>query len=76
MEILKTIKEKSFTRKEADVKKDSENLITLSDFNNQIYIAYLNTPLIHLDENLTAKEVIVELNKIRDNYINSKLKLC
>lgn len=77
MELIRTLREKSQTRKEAEIYKQAEDLITLSDFDNSIYIAYAGTPLVPIKDEWTSKEIVEELSKLRQNYINSKLKtLC
>jgi hypothetical protein len=77
MELIRTLREKSQTRKEQYIHKQAEDLITLSDFADSLYIAFQGTPLVPVDEKWTSKEIIEELSKVRQNYINAKLQeLC
>ena len=74
MEFIRTLREKSQTKKEEEVQKMSEEVITLSDFNSSLYIAYNGTPFVPIDESWTSKQIVEELSKLRQNYINAKLK--
>ena len=73
MELIRTIREKSQTKKEENLTKQAEYIITLSDFADSLYIAYEGTPLLPIKEEWTSKEILQELTKIRQNYIKSKL---
>ena len=74
MELIKSLREKSQTKREEDIRKQAEDLITLSDFGSSLYIAYQGTPLVPIKEEWTTKEIVQELDKIRQNFINSKIK--
>lgn len=74
MELIKSLREKSQTKREEDIRRQAEDLITLSDFNSSLYIAYQGTPLVPIKEEWTSKEIVQELDKIRQNFINSKIK--
>jgi hypothetical protein len=76
MELIRTLREKSQTKKQEEIQKQAEETITLSDFDNSIYIAFAGTPLVPIKEEWTSKEIVEELYKLRQNYINSKLKSC
>ena len=77
MELIRTIRERNQTKREADIRKQAEDTITLSDFGSSICIAYLGLPLIHLSEDYTSKEILAELERLRENFINAKIKkLC
>ena len=77
MELIRTLREKSQTRRQEEIHHQAEETITLSDFNNSLYIAYAGTPLVPIKDEWTSKEIIEELDKLRQNYINSKIKaLC
>ena len=77
MELIRSIKERNQTRREEFVHKQAEDLITLSDFDNTLFIAFQGTPLMPIKEEWTSKEIIEELNKVRQNFINAKIKeLC
>ena len=74
MEFIRTLREKNQTKREEDIRKQAEDLITLSDFDSSLYIAYQGTPLVPIKEEWTSKEIVQELDKIRQNFINSKIK--
>ena len=74
MEFIRTLREKSQTRHEEEVQKQSEMVITLSDFDSSLYIAYDGTPFVPIDENWTSKQIVEELSKLRQNYVNAKMK--
>jgi len=71
MELIRTLREKSQTRHQMELQRQAEDFITLSDFDSSLYIAYQGTPLIPVNEDWTSKEILQELQKIRQNYINS-----
>lgn len=74
MELIRTLREKSQTKREEDIRRMSEEVITLADFDSSLYIAFQGTPLVPIEESWTSKEIFEELNKVRQNYIKSKKK--
>ena len=74
MDFFKTLKEKSRTQKKAFIEKQAEDMITLSDFDNGLFIAYGGTPFIPIESSWTSKEIVDELSKLRTNFINSRMK--
>ena len=74
MELIRTLREKSQTKREEDIRRMSEEVITLADFDYSLYIAFQGTPLVPIEESWTSKEIFEELNKVRQNYIKSKKK--
>ena len=77
MKLIRSFKERNQTRREEFVHKQAEDLITLSDFDNTLFIAFQGTPLMPIKEEWTSKEIMEELNKVRQNFINAKIKeLC
>lgn len=74
MEFIRTIREKHQTARQEEIMKQAESLITLSDFDSSLYIAYQGTPLVPIEENWTSVEIVQKLKKLRENYINSKMK--
>lgn len=74
MEFIRTLREKSQTRHQVELQRQAEDFITLSDFDSSMYIAYQGTPLVPINEDWTSKEILQELYKIRQNFINSKTK--
>ena len=73
MELIRTLRERSQTKKQMEIHKLAEETITLSDFDNSLYIAFAGTPLVPIKEEWTSKEIVEELTKLRQNYIKSKL---
>lgn len=77
MNFISTLREKSQTKRQEDVTRLANDLITVSDFDGKLYIAYQSNPLILLDDNLTSAEILQKLSEARNNYINAKMKdLC
>jgi hypothetical protein len=74
MEFINNWKEKAQHRREEEIKRLASEYITLSDFNGRLYVAFQGNPLIIINEDLSASEVLVKLQEVRDNYIDSKLK--
>lgn len=74
MEFIRTIREKQQTKRQEEIQKMAEETITLSDFESNLYIAYAGTPLVPIKEDWTSKEILEELNKLRNNFINAKIK--
>ena len=75
MEFIRTIREKQQTAKQESITKEAEQVITLSDFDNTIYIAYNGIPLVQIGDNSTTKDIIKQLSVIRNNYINVRSRL-
>ena len=76
MEFIRTLRERSQTQRQANIRKESEVLIKIADFDNSLYISYNETPLVPIDPSWTSVEILQELDKLRQNYINSKMKEC
>jgi hypothetical protein len=74
MEFIRTLREKHQTKRQAEIELKAEELITLADFNDSIYIAYNGTPLAPIDPSWTTKEIVQQLSIFRKNFINSRLK--
>ena len=74
MEFIRTLREKSQTRREEEIHLMAEELIRLKDFKDTIYIAYQGTPLVPVKEEWTSREIVQELAKVRANYIDAKLR--
>ena len=72
MEFIRTYREKQQMRKQEEILRQAENVITLSDLDGSLYIAYNNVPFVPVEENWTSKEIMTELSKLRKNYINAK----
>lgn len=74
MGFLRNLIEGSPTQQEERILKMAEEVITLSDFDSSMYIAYNGTPFVPINENWTSKQIMEELGKLRQNYINVKKK--
>lgn len=75
MEFIRTIREKQQTAKQKSITKEAERVITLSDFDNTVYIAYNGIPLIQIADTATSKDIVTQLSILRNNYINARSKL-
>ena len=78
MELIRTLKEKRQTNKQIKHQRQfiqaSEDYIRLSDFDNDMYIAYNDLPLVPVDRNWTVPQILEKLNEVRQNYVNAKMK--
>lgn len=69
MSFLTSIKEKYADSKKRDFIRKAEERICISDFDNNLYIAYDGMPLVMIDETWTSKEIVEKLNDARNNYV-------
>ena len=76
VEFIKNLKEKQKIKRRLEITQQAEDTICLSDFNNQVYIAYNGTPLVVVEDSWKSQEIIQELHKLRDNFISARLKEC
>jgi hypothetical protein len=74
VEFIKNLKEKQKIKRRLEITQQAEDTICLSDFNNQVYIAYNGTPLVVVEDSWKSQEIIQELHKLRDNFISARLK--
>lgn len=74
MGLIRLIREKDKNRKINLIKVQAVDSITLLDFESTMYIAFNGIPLIPIKEDMTPKEILEELYKVRRNYINAKIK--
>jgi hypothetical protein len=74
MEIIKHFKERRLAQKKEAIVRMAEDTIRLSDFDGTVYIAYNGDPLIPMNPLWSSKDIIGELNKLRSNFINSRMK--
>jgi hypothetical protein len=73
MEFIRTLREKHQTARQAEIHRQAEELITIQDFDNSLFIAYNGTPLAPIDPSWTTKEIVQQLSIFRNNFINSKM---
>ena len=74
MEFIRTIKEKEKTKRQEEIERMAEDIITIRDFDNSLFIAYNGTPLAPIEPSWTTKEIVQQLSVFRSNYINGKMK--
>ena len=74
MEFIRTIKEKSQTKRQEEIERMAEDIITIRDFDNSLFIAYNGTPLAPIEPSWTTKEIVQQLSVFRNNYINGKMR--
>ena len=75
MSPLRTFRNYRRKSKLDDLEKEAEGNIRLYDFDNKLYISYLSTPLIPVEDAWTQKEILEKLSEVRKNYIAGKKKL-
>jgi hypothetical protein len=71
--LFKTNPEKQETKRQNTLRQQAEELITVTDFADSLYIAYNGTPLAPIDPSWTTKEIVQQLSIFRNNFINSKM---
>ena len=78
MEFIRTLfksdPEKQETKRQNTLRQQAEELITVTDFADSLYIAYNGTPLAPIDPSWTTKEIVQQLSIFRSNFINSRMK--
>ena len=74
MEFIRTIKEKAHTKREENMQKQAEYVITLEDYANDLYISFQGVPMIKIQEDWTSQQIVQHLSKLRQQYIDVKLK--
>jgi hypothetical protein len=72
--LFKTDPEKQETKRQNTLRQQAEELITVTDFADELYIAYNGTPLAPIEPSWTTKEIVQQLSIFRNNYINSRMK--
>jgi len=74
MEFIRSIRKKHQTQRQADIQKQAEEIITVEDFDDSLFIAYNGTPFVPIENEWTTKEIIQQLSMLRKNYVNAKMK--
>lgn len=74
MKWLKDFKTKQKIAQQYTIQEIAKGSIGLIDFNDTIYIAINDTPLVAVEDNWTKKEILDKLTEVRTNYINFKTK--
>lgn len=76
MRFIESWKRKCQASRQHDIERRAEDLVTIRDFDSHLYIAYQGTPLVPVKEEWTSKEIVLELSKIRQNYVNARMEEC
>ena len=74
MELIRSLRDKHETKVQQDIIREAECVITVSDFADELYIAYNGVPLVPIKVTWTSKEILEELNLLRQNFIKAKSK--
>ena len=74
MEFIRTLREKQQIKRQAEIQQQAEELITVTDFADSLYIAYNGTPLAPIEPSWTTKEIVQQLSIFRNNFINSRMQ--
>lgn len=74
MEFIRTLREKQQIKRQEEIQRQAEETITLSDFDSSLYIAFGGTPFVPINEDWNSKQIVEELSKLRQNFINVKSK--
>ena len=72
MELFDNFKKKRQESKERELRKQARLRIGIEDFNNVLFISIDGTPLVPIEPEWTQKEILEHLEKLRNNYINSR----
>lgn len=72
---IKKLREKSRENSISEIREQSEYAVTVTDFEGDLYFAFNNTPMIHINKEWTSEDIIDELSILRQNFINAKVSL-
>lgn len=76
MELIRTIRQKQQTARQASIQQQAEDTITVSDFDNELFIAYNGVPFVPIEKTWTSVEILAKLSMLRENFVRAKLKEC
>jgi len=74
MKLIRALREKSQTKRQEEILKIAEEIVTVADFADSLFIAYDGVPLVPIKDAWTSKDILKELSVVRTNYVNSKMK--
>jgi hypothetical protein len=74
MELIRTLREKRISAHQNDLQQQAIDLITLADFDDKMYVAFNGMPLVEIESQWSVKEILQQLNIIRQNYVNCQMK--
>lgn len=73
MKVLKALKEKSHARKVHEIYNQAKEVVRIADFDDGLYISFAGTPFVPIQREWTSTQIIEELHKLRQNFINSHI---
>lgn len=74
MNFFSNWKENQKAKQQLGIKEEAIARITLTDFDNKIFISIGGIPLIEMDKEWKTEEIISKLTTLRTNYVNSQVK--
>lgn len=74
MELIRTIRERRQAQRQSEIMMEAEEYIRLSDFDDDMFIAYNGIPLVPIDKGWTVPQILEKLSEVRQNYMNAKTK--
>lgn len=69
MKIIKLFKEKQYASMQKDIKSNAIKDIKLVDFDNKLYIAFYDVPILSIDPKWTQEDILKKLEEVRNTYI-------
>ena len=69
MKIIKLFKEKQYDKKKKEIKSNALKDIKLVDFDNKLYIAFYDVPILSIDSKWTQEDILKKLEEVRNTYI-------
>lgn len=74
MDLIRTIREKNESSKQSRIRKQAEELITIVDFDDQLYIGFEEIPLVLIEKDWTVDQIIDKLKTLRTTFVNGRMK--
>lgn len=69
MKIVKLFKEKQYASMQKEIKSNALKDIKLVDFDNKLYIAFYDVPILSIDSKWTQEDILKKLEEVRNTYI-------
>ena len=69
MKIIKLFKEKQYASMQKGIKSNALKDIKLVDFDNKLYIAFYDVPILSIDSKWTQEDILKKLEEVRNTYI-------
>lgn len=70
--LIKRFKNRQITKRKKEICQQANDFITITDFGDQLFIAYQNIPLVPIQKSWTSEEILQQLSITRNNYINAE----